>query len=167
MTTNSLYVEYPAESACPDAMDVKKTETFAVLGERFTFRIIGNSHVITAPALGFAELVSCRPLGEHPTTEVPLTQGYHDTVTARTGPVTAQTSIRCLPLDAFPRQSEFSLQYRFAEDAYTTITLREDTHGYRTYHTYPGHDIAVYTQSSLTRHRESEQHDERSQQHTV
>jgi hypothetical protein len=150
MRTETLYISYPADSAYPETLELKTERTLSFLGEQFRFRIIGSSHFITAWALGFAELVSCEPPDADPAAEVPLTLGYQDTVSTRVGGTAVRTAVHCLPLDAFPRDVPSTLQYRFAEDAYTTITLDRPAGQYTTYHTYPEHDIAVHTRSRLT-----------------
>lgn len=150
MTTERLYVSYPEHSACPDTLDIKTEQTAELLDTTFQLRIIGSSHLITSSALGFAELISCEQLGESPVTEVPLRRGHRETISADVGSVTLDTTIRCLPLAAFSRDQQFTVCYRFDEDAYTAIAVSPDSGAYTTYHTYPEYNLAVYTESHLT-----------------
>ena len=126
MTTEQLYVSHPDRPAYPDTLDVKTEQTVELLDTAFRFRIIGNSHFITAAALGFAELVSCEPPGNGPVTEVPLQQGHHETISADIGAVTLETDIRCLPVEAFPRVRQVTVRYRFREEPYTAIPVSTD-----------------------------------------
>jgi hypothetical protein len=150
MTTERLYVSHPDRPAYPDTLDIKTEQTVELLDTAFRFRIIGNSHFITAAALGFAELVSCEPPGDGLVTEVPLQQGHHETISADVGAVTLETDVRCLPFEAFPRDQQLTVRYRFDEDAYTAIAVSRDSGAYTTYHTYPEYDLVVYTESHLT-----------------
>lgn len=158
MTTERLYISYPDRPAYPDTLDIKTEQTVELLGTAFQLRIIGNSHFITSSALGFAELISCEPLGETPVAEVPLQRGHHETISADVGAVALDTTIRCLPFDAFPRDQQFTVRYRFDEDAYTAIAVSPDSGAYTTYHTYPEYDLAVYTESRLTTRADTRQH---------
>jgi hypothetical protein len=162
-------------STSPPATDVRVFDSLTrhFLGAEFTFRVVGSSHYISAPAYDFHELSSCEPVpGEDVATirldavsasESPaaddagqtgsesLTADEADTgestrrLTYETGALQCETLVERRPLAAFPSDASFDLAYWFDDDAVTTIDLGSD--GYETYHTYPEVDLALYTRT--------------------
>lgn len=145
-----LSLAYATEPLSLDEFDVKLRETRRLLGVECAFYVIGSSHYVAAPALDLYELLSCRDLDEQRTTRVPLADadGTHE-VSFASDAVVVDTRIEARPLSAYPDPSTCDLAYRFGPDAYTTIDCRSD--GYDTYHTYPEHELALYTTSTLER----------------
>jgi hypothetical protein len=162
-----LYLAYTAEQPPLAEYDVKRRVQRRFFGTEFTFRVIGDSHYIGAPELGFHELFSCKPIQEGRVTTVPLADGHRPvengraTVTAagdererhtgryRFGSVGLTTTVRREPLSAFPGPEPFDIAYKFEPAAYTTINCRSNS-TYETYHTYPEYDLALYTEHEFT-----------------
>jgi hypothetical protein len=163
-------------STHPPATDVRVFDSLTrrFLGAEFTFRVVGSSHYVSAPAYDFHELSSCEPVpGEdvatirldvaQVSTESPAADGSDTTATRKsagadgtpvaptcrltheTDALRCETLVERRPLAAFPADGSFDLAYWFDDDAVTTIDLRPD--GYETYHTYPEFDLALYTRT--------------------
>lgn len=146
MTTQNLYLASLSERPSLDNFDIKSRKEDTLFGAGFTFCVIGNSHYIESPDLGFYELLSCEQLSAAPVRTLPLERNYERRVISRTGGVTIETNIRTGPLSKFPGPEAFDVSYRFTEDAYTTIRYTNDDR-YETYHTYPGYDLSLYTEN--------------------
>lgn len=143
-------------STAPPATDVRVFDaaTQSVLGAPFTFRVVGSSHYVSAPAYDFHELSSCEPVSA-PATEIDLDSGQRRRVlTFENDAVAARTVVERRPLAAFPGDASFDLAYEFGPDAVTAIDVRED--GYVTYHTYPEFDLALYTATRFTEVRDGD-----------
>lgn len=80
---------------------------------------------------------------------IPLSPGVERTLTTTTGEVRAATTVEGLGLDAFPDGRAFDVRYRFGPDAVTAIALDGDR--FETYHTYPEFDLALRSETVLTR----------------
>lgn len=170
MTRDTLYFVH---STRPPDSDVRVFDSLTreFLGATFTFRVIGSSHYVSAPAYDFHELSSCDPVGGDEVTTLRLdgptvaAATADSSTAASTGTATdpaadrrlcleyAAEGLRCAtlaerrPLAAFPAEEEFALSYRFEEDAVTTVDIGAD--GYETYHTYPEFDLALYTRTTF------------------
>jgi len=158
MTRNTLHFSHSTE---PPTSDVRVFDSLTrqFLGARFTFRVVGSSHYVSAPAYDFHELSSCDPVGGDDVTTLRL--DGPTTADGETGAVGdrpervrldyAARGLRCRtvverrPLAAFLADDEFDLAYRFGDDAFTTVDVAAD--GYETYHTYPEFDLALYTRT--------------------
>ena len=169
----SLYLAYTAEQPPLSEYDIKRRVTRQFFGTEFTFAVIGDSHYIGAPELGFHELFSCKPIRRGRVTTVPLVDesrppencqstenrppetadpGDKETIHTgryRFGSVGVITTIKREPLSAFPGPEPFDIAYRFEPSAYTTINCRSTT-TYETYHTYPEYELALYTEHEFT-----------------
>jgi len=159
-TPDSLYLAYTAEQPPLAEFDIKRQVDRQFFGTEFTFAVIGDSHYIGAPELGFYELLSCKPIREGRVTTVELTEGRRPaerpsereeihTGRYRFGSVGVTTTIAREPLSAFPGPESFDIAYRFDPEAYTTINCRSTT-VYETYHTYPEYDVALYSEHEFT-----------------
>lgn len=138
-----------------DGVRVFDSRTRSFLGTEFTFRIIGSSHYVSAPAYGFYELSACdpAPAPDRDGTAIPLEPDRPSRrLVFETDALRCETVVDHRPLSAFPRDrlGEFDLAYTFGgdPDAVTTIEIGED--GYETVHTYPEFDLALYTQTVFT-----------------
>ena len=148
--------ETPAElhfgytSAAPDltAVDVRAVHPDTLLGVPAVFTVIGESHYVGLPAYGFHELCSCRPLPSETTYDTPLRTDVDREFTLDGDGVAATTVVEGRPIDAFPGPDGATVAHRFGPDAWTTIRVAEA--GYETYHTYPEHRLALYTETRLT-----------------
>jgi hypothetical protein len=161
-TPESLYLAYTAEQPPLAEYDIKRRVERRFFGTEFTFAVIGDSHYIEAPELGFHELFSCKPIRQGRVTTVPLAgerrppeppdsgdgEAIH-TGRYRFGSVGVTTTIKREPLSAFPGPEPFEIAYRFDPAAYTTINPRSTT-TYETYHTYPEYELALYTEHEFT-----------------
>jgi len=150
-------------STRPPTTDVRVFDSLTrrFLGTEFTFRVVGSSHYVSAPAYDFYELSSCEPVAADDVASVRLDAAQvstdssgaeEDAATASTRRLTHETdALQCetlverRPLATFPDDASFDLAYWFDDDAVTTIDLRPD--GYETYHTYPEFDLALYTRT--------------------
>ncbi|WP_136688932.1 DUF2617 family protein [Halorhabdus amylolytica] len=155
MTRSTLQFVHSTEPPSID-LQVFDSLTTRVLGTSFTFRVIGSSHYISAPAYDFHELVSCEQLsgdaGERIALDGPQqdSDGHSSTAISleyETERVRCETKIERRPLATFPADATFDLAYWFEEDAATTVTIGAT--GYETYHTYPEFDLALYTRTSF------------------
>jgi len=146
-------------SAHPPAADLRVFDSLSreFLGTEFTFRVVGSSHYVSAPAYDFYELSSCKPVASEPAATVRLDGGRKGVPTGDDGAAPAlefdyehgrlrcRTRVERRPLSAFPDGASFALSYRFEEDAFTTVDVGEE--GYETYHTYPEYGLALYTRT--------------------
>lgn len=146
-------------SAPPDlsSLDIKRREKRRLQGAAWTVTVIGSSHYIGSRAHGYHELCSCRPIDGRETMGFPLTVGLDRTVRTTTPTLEVETVIEGRPLAAFPGPEIADIAYRFGPEAYTTIRFVDD--GYRTYHTYPEHDLALYTSTALQSTTERQTHE--------
>jgi len=170
MTSETLQFVH---GTAPPADDVRVFDSLTRewLGAEFTFRVVGSSHYVSAPAYAFHELSTCDPVDADGATTLRLdgptvadatggrppsdTRATADSVDpdARfrldhaTEGLCCTTLVERRPLAAFPADEAFDLSYRFGEDAYTTIDI--GTVGYETYHTYPEFDLALYTRTAF------------------
>ena len=120
------------------------------LGTQATFEVIGSSHRVAVPALEFYEMSSCAPVENATGTEIPLTtDGERREITHETDRLRCVTTVDRLPLAAFDEHESFDLAYRFGPDAVTTVDVGDRQ--FETYHTYPEHDLAVYSRTVFER----------------
>jgi hypothetical protein len=135
------------------AHDVKHRERRSFFNGEFSFTVIGDSHYVGCEATGYHELLTCKPLdreNEALTKRIPLTVGHAETLQHNLDGTGVRTEIRGDPLSAFDAPEASDIAYRFGTDAYTTIdVVAEDR--YVTYHTYPERDLALRTETTLTR----------------
>ncbi|MFD1643833.1 hypothetical protein [Halohasta litorea] len=157
-----LYLAYTAEQPPLAEYDIKRRVQRRFFETEFTFAVIGDSHYIGAPELGFHELFSCKPIRQGRVKTVPLVDESRPPGTAapgdeeaihaghyRFGSVGVTTTIKREPLSAFPGPEPFDIAYRFEPAAYTTINCRS-ARTYETYHTYPEYELALYTEHEFT-----------------
>ncbi|MEZ3117337.1 DUF2617 family protein [Halobaculum sp. MBLA0147] len=119
----------------------------SVLGVPFTFRVIGNSHAVAAPALDFYELSSCAPVDRDGTPVTLDPAGETRRLVHETDRLRAETVVERRPLAAFPDEESFDLCHRFEPEAVTTVDVGERR--FETYHTYPEYDLTVFSRTSL------------------
>jgi len=148
MTTQNLYLAYLPNRPPLDNFDVKRQEDGKLLNSEFTFTVIGNSHYIECPELDFYELLSCKPINENSARRLSLRSEFTFRVMSQTDEIVIENEIQTKPLAEFPSPETFDIAYRFAEDAYTTIHCPYSD-SYETYHTYPEHDLALYTKDTF------------------
>ena len=112
-----------------------------------TVSVIGSSHFVAAPSLGFYETASCKPVEAPGVASLVLARDLKTTATFETPAVEGRSVARGEPLSAFPAERSFDLRYDFRERATTAVDVRED--GLETYHTYPEHGLSLYTATTL------------------
>jgi hypothetical protein len=144
--TTALTLSITDEPPSLADFDVKQREQHRFLGTDGTFVVIGSSHYIGVPELGYHELLSCKEDLGSAVEQVPLRAGYSSQVTREIDGLAVTSQLTVQPLDAFPGPDDCDVAYRFGPEAYTTIDRRCET-AYETYHTYPEHDIAVRTEN--------------------
>jgi hypothetical protein len=147
--TTELHFAYTTSPPAFDDFDVKALTPTTLCGAPATVAVVGQSHVVTAPALDYHEICSCASLAETEQT-VALDDGTAGEVRVTRDGVVAETRLRVEPLSAFPGPEGTTISYRFAPEAWTTATVAGDGRGYETYHTYPERDVAVHTETRLT-----------------
>jgi hypothetical protein len=135
------------------------------LGTQATFEVIGSSHRVSVPALSFYELSSCATVENATGTQVTLTpDGERRRITHETDRLRCVTTVERLPLAAFDwaddssdwaggpsndADDSFDLSYQFGPEAVTAVDI--DDRAFETYHTYPEHDLTVYSRSRFER----------------
>ncbi|SFK64031.1 hypothetical protein SAMN04487950_0328 [Halogranum rubrum] len=146
-TPAELYFEYARETPALDELDVKTVHPDDLLGSPAVFTVIGESHYVGLPELDFHELCSCTPLSAEQSHETPLSTDVDREFRFESARIAATTTVVGKPLAAFPGPEESTVAYQFGPDAWTTI--RVDDAGYETYHTYPEHGLALYTETTF------------------
>ncbi|ERG96997.1 DUF2617 family protein [Haloquadratum walsbyi] len=149
MSTNELYLIQSDRPRSLDGIDVKTTHETVLYAHPAAFHVVGESHAVSVPALPFYELFSCRPTRTEQTpntaittVELSLDIEVNITHTFENHPKSVHTTVRTEPLASFPDTESFTIVYKFDTDAYTAIKCISQSE-YRTYHTYPEHDLTV------------------------
>ena len=145
-----LYFGYADVAPDLGAFDVKRVHPDTLLGRPAAFTIIGESHYVGLPALGFHEICSCAPLSLEATYATPLSRDAEREFRFDGGRLGATTVVAGRNIEAFPGPDEATVAFRFGPDAWTTIHVRDA--GYETYHTYPEHGLALHTETELVPH---------------
>lgn len=145
----ALYFAYTPTAPDLDRFDVKKVVPTEILDRPATLTVLGESHYIGVSGLGFHEICSCKPLSAETMHYAPLERNLEQTFSFENERISATTVIETRAFDSVPVE-ESDVAYRFDPDAWTTISVSPETDAYETYHTYPEHDIALYTHTRLT-----------------
>lgn len=132
-----------------DRLSVYDETTATIDGVEFSMAVIGSSHCVLAPSIGFAEIASCDVATVGDCRTIDLETGVETTNRLDAEQVACTTTISVDPIVRFPAGQSFDLRYDFAADAATAILVRE--RGYETWHTYPEHGCAVYTETEFER----------------
>ncbi|PSP80048.1 hypothetical protein BRC81_02295 [Halobacteriales archaeon QS_1_68_20] len=132
----------------PD-LTVYRRRELDLLGAPAKFAVIGSSHYVAAPELGFYETASCKSLGNVDPAVLSLSEDLARTFGWDAGDVTGRTVIETEPLSAFPRDRAYDLRYDFERRATTAIAVGDGA--FETYHTYPELDLTLYTETTLRR----------------
>lgn len=142
-----LHVGYGRDR--PDVTDLRVfAETDAtLLGEPFRVAVIGSSHYVHAPAAGFHEIVSCKPLDHDAVYDLDLREYGARTLSFTGDDLSCETTVETRPLETVPDPDAYDLAHTFDPDAVTAIDL--GPRGYETYHTYPEFDCVVHTETRL------------------
>lgn len=171
-----LYLAYTAERPPLAEYDVKRRTQRRFFGAEFTFAVIGDSHYVGAPELGFYELFSCKPIRQGRATTVPLT-GEQRSPESRSPSESRRSAERHRSVGAPPSDDGREIHsghYRFGSVGVTTTITREPLSAfpgpepfeiayrfgprayttidcrspttYETYHTYPEYDLALYSE---------------------
>lgn len=160
MTQDTLQFVHADSPPATNGVRVFDSLTRPLLGTEFTFRIIGSSHYISAPTYEFYELSTCKPasvVGLDGTAISLNPDQPSRRLVFETDALRCVTVVDHRPLSAFPRDrylsqpDSFDLAYSFDGEAEAVTTIELDEGGYETYHTYPEFELALYTQTALTR----------------
>ncbi|EFW91303.1 hypothetical protein ZOD2009_14381 [Haladaptatus paucihalophilus DX253] len=151
-TPTTLYFGYTSDAPDLASLDVKTVHPDTLLGRPAVFTVIGESHYVGLPELGFHELCSCTSITSETAHETPLSTAVEREFRFDGERVGATTVVEGRPMSAFPGPNAATVAYRFGPDAWTTILVGDA--GYETYHTYPEHDLALYTETELIRQHE-------------
>jgi hypothetical protein len=144
----ALYFAYTPTAPDLDHFDVKRVVPAEIFGQPTALTVIGESHYVGIPQLGFHEICSCNPLPAETMHYTPLEQDLERAFSFENERLSATTIVETRPIDSLPDEERVDVAYRFGPDAWTTITVDQDT--YETYHTYPEHEIALYTRTRLS-----------------
>lgn len=153
-TQTALYFAYTPTPPDLDRFDVKRVVPTEILDRPAALTVIGESHYVGVPRLGFHEVCSCKPLPAETMHCAPLEQDLEQAFSFGSEQLSATTVIETRSLDSVSVE-ESDVAYRFGPDAWTTISVSSTTDAYETYHTYPEHGIALYTHTRLTIQPES------------
>jgi hypothetical protein len=148
--TTDLHFAYASDPPDVERFDVKTLTPGELLGRPCAFAVIGQSHLVSAPALDYHEVCSCDPLPAAASQTTTLDPGASGRVAFESDAVRAETTVRVEPLSAFPGAEGTDAAFRFGPDAWTTVAVADDGAGYETYHTYPERDASVRTETTLT-----------------
>ncbi len=149
MSEKELYLIQSKHPQSLDGIDIKTTHETLFCAHPAEFHIVGESHAVSVPALPFYEIFSCQPVRtEQPpdttlnTIELCVNTQLTTVHTLGDEHTSIQTTVRIEPLESFPDARSFTIIYKFDTDAYTAINCLSQRE-YRTYHTYPEHDLTV------------------------
>jgi hypothetical protein len=142
----ALYFAHTPTAPNLDHFDVKRIVPTDILDRPATLTVIGESHYIGVPCLGFHEICSCKPLPTETMHCAPLEQDLDQMFSFENEQLSAKTVVETRSLGSLPVE-ESDVAYRFGPDAWTTISV--GTGAYETYHTYPEHGLALYTRTRL------------------
>ena len=155
MPANKLYLIQSSHPQPLDDIDIKTTHETVFSTHPAEFHIIGESHAVSVPALPFYEIFSCQPVrAAQPssttinTIELALNTQLQTIHTLGDEHTSIQTTVRIEPLDSFPDTASFTIAYEFGPDAYTAINCISQRE-YRTYHTYPEHNLTVISSHQI------------------
>ena len=128
-----LHFAYATDAPSLDAFDVKAVVPAELLGRPAALTVIGASHYVGVPDLGYHELCSCRPPTAAGTNAdgfagadafaTPLEAGVEREFGFETDRLRAETRADVRDIDAFPGAADADASYRFGPEAWTTIEL--------------------------------------------
>lgn len=149
MTRNTIQFLHDDTPPTTD-VTVYDSLTRQFLGAEFTFRVVGSSHYVTAPAYDFYELSSCERVRAATRVELDPSLG-RQTLTYEADGLRCETVLDRQPLATFfdddPTDSSFDLSHEFEPDAVTTIDVGDDW--FETYHTYPEFDLTLFSRTTF------------------
>ncbi|WP_018258541.1 DUF2617 family protein [Halomicrobium katesii] len=146
---NHELLHFGYELTDPDRLNVYDETTVTVDGVDFAAAVIGSSHCVRARSLGFAEIASCDERTVTGSRAIDLRRRDSATVAYDTEQVACTTEIRVDSIERFPTTRSFDLRYDFSDRAVTAVDAVDG--GYETWHTYPEHDCAVFTETLFER----------------
>lgn len=124
-----------------------KTET-EFIGQNFVFNIIGSSHYIYCKDIPYYEISSCKSVKASSVCSIKLTTDINLQFTFESADITSKIKAKSYSIDKFDKEKKYDLKYKFAEDAYTAIDLRDTS--YITWHTYPEFNLALLTETTFS-----------------
>lgn len=175
VSVDHVRVGHPETAPPLDGVTVYASRRTTLLDAEFRFDVIGVSHHVSAPALGFHELATCVESPAAALRPLPLSPDLDERLRFETGSVAGVTEVWTVPGvdvsgavdpgttpdDADGRRSQpgrepaVTVAHTFAPDAHTVVTVADTradaTARYETYHTYPELDRTVRTATRLRR----------------
>ncbi|CAJ52048.1 hypothetical protein [Haloquadratum walsbyi] len=149
MSEEELYLIQSKHPHSLDDIDIKATHETLFSAHPAEFHIIGESHAVSVPALPFYEIFSCQPIRTEQasdttinTIELCVDTRLSTVYTLGDEHTSIQTTVRIEPFESFLDVGSFTIVYKFDTNAYTAINCISQRE-YRTYHTYPEHDLTV------------------------
>lgn len=121
------------------------------IGHNFVFNIIGSSHYIYCESIPYYEISSCKPVEATSVYSINIDTDIDLQFTFESDSVKTKTTVKSYKLDRFVKDKDYDLKYKFSEDAYTAIELKEES--YITWHTYPVFNLALYTETDFYNYR--------------
>lgn len=161
--TETLHFAYDATAPDLASLDVKAVHPANLLGTPGAFVVVGASHYVGLPELGYHEVCSCVALdsldgiSSESVWPVTLEPGVERTFAPELDGLAVETLAAVRDLAAFPGPDAADVAHRFGPEAWTTIAVGES--GYETYHTYPEYDLALYTRTTVARDERDDESD--------
>jgi hypothetical protein len=148
--TGRLHVGFSHEPLrVPDA-EVYGRHRERLLGEEFTFEVVGQSHRVAAPAVEFHEVASLAAVcddGNGTVYTLSLSADLGREFAFAGEAFDARTVLTGGPLTAYPADRSFDLRCEFDSGAETAVAVAD--RGYETYHTYPQRDVTLYSRTTF------------------
>lgn len=123
------------------------SKTVEFFGQTFVFNIIGSSHYIYCKDIPYYEISSCKSVNASNVHSIELTKDFSLQFTFESPKIQAETQLKTYDLSEFDTTKTYDLIYKFAEDAYTAIDIRDTS--YVTWHTYPEFNLALFTETNF------------------
>lgn len=146
---NHDVLHFGYEITDPERLNVYDETTMTVDGVELSVAVIGSSHCVRSSSADFAEIVSCDEGAVSDGLAIDLREEGAATVEYESEAVTCTTRLSVDPIERFPAEQSFDLRYDFAERAVTAVDATD--RGYETWHTYPEHGRAVFTETVFER----------------
>jgi len=146
--TSKVYFSVFAEDNASIEKKIKvfKSENKLFLGEPFSFKIIGWSHFITAPSIGYNELFASMDVTSGSTFTFDMNIDIRKEVASfEIKDYLINTEIWVESYKKEINKKEYDLFYEFPNKAYTGIRILKSS--YETIHAYPEFDKNIYTRT--------------------
>lgn len=150
-SSEELHFGFATRRPSIQGLQVFDTLETDLLDEPFSFNVIGSSHFVYSEPLGFYEVSSCKSIDDGDVHTLRLSTDMAGEFAFEAEGVACTVEVSADDLAAFPADRDYDLAYEFSPEAHTAIAIDGADPGYETYHTYPEHDLTVYTRTRLER----------------